>query len=63
MSAPCKDCEKRHLNCHAHCEAYQAFAQENAKRLEARHKDSDIFAYQYDTKQRIMRYKHRRRRK
>lgn len=26
MNVPCKDCEKRTVGCHAHCEAYQAFA-------------------------------------
>ena len=37
MKAPCKDCEKRHPNCHSECEAYQAFwkanREENEKRL------------------------------
>lgn len=37
MKAPCKDCEKRHPNCHSECEEYQAFWRakrvENEKRL------------------------------
>lgn len=37
MQAPCKDCEKRHPNCHSEREAYQAFwranREENEKRL------------------------------
>lgn len=28
MKNPCKNCEDRHHNCHAHCEEYQEFAAE-----------------------------------
>lgn len=28
LSAPCLDCEIRHVGCHAHCEAYQEFTEE-----------------------------------
>lgn len=25
LNATCKDCTKRHIGCHAHCEDYKAF--------------------------------------
>ena len=34
MNAPCKNCERRHLHCHASCESYKAFAAERAKARE-----------------------------
>ena len=36
MKAPCKDCEKRHFNCHGTCPAYQTFRLELDKRCEER---------------------------
>lgn len=50
MKAPCKDCENRHPNCHAHCGEYQAFHAENARRLEAQHKANDVFAYRHESR-------------
>ena len=36
MKASCKDCPDRTVECHAHCEKYQAFADDRAKQLKAR---------------------------
>ena len=38
MKAPCKDCEKRHFNCHGTCPDYQAFRLDRDKRCEERAK-------------------------
>ena len=54
MNAPCKDCEKRHPNCHAHCEEYQAFAAWNAKRLEETRRESDFYGYKKDSVIRVL---------
>lgn len=36
LKAPCKDCEKRHTNCHSNCKEYKKYREEldaqNAKR-------------------------------
>jgi hypothetical protein len=31
-NAPCKDCKERHVGCHAECERYKEFAEENRRR-------------------------------
>lgn len=31
MNAPCKDCEKRAVGCHSHCEEYKAYSKEREK--------------------------------
>lgn len=54
MTAPCKDCEKRHPNCHAHCEAYQAFRAENEKRYEANHMAAVSRFYKSESKARVL---------
>lgn len=35
MKCPCKGCKDRSAECHAHCEAYAAYAQNNRERLAA----------------------------
>ena len=42
MDAPCYKCEKRTVNCHAHCEAYKKYDGENKKRR--RQRVVDMFA-------------------
>lgn len=37
MKNPCKNCEDRHHNCHAHCEEYQEFAAERYQINERRY--------------------------
>lgn len=44
MKAPCKDCEKRHPNCHSECEAYQAYDRENKARQQRRLIENDALA-------------------
>lgn len=41
MMAPCKDCPKRHPNCHSECDEYIAFDNYNKKRREERLKNID----------------------
>ena len=43
--SPCKDCEYRHLRCHATCEPYKEFAAERQRYNEDRHKKSEIAGY------------------
>lgn len=31
-NAPCKDCKERHVGCHAECEMYKEYAEENRRR-------------------------------
>lgn len=48
MSAPCKDCEERHHNCHAHCEEYKAYNAENTKRCAENRRINNLKEYQRD---------------
>ena len=45
MKAPCKDCQDRHVGCHADCERYQAYAKvfEAAREKRAKRNDVDYF--------------------
>lgn len=61
MKAPCKGCEMRHINCHSHCKAYQAYHIENAKRLEANRLANEAAAFQYDSRTKTIKKKSRRR--
>lgn len=33
--APCKDCERRHIGCHAQCDDYKAWREEQDRKVEA----------------------------
>ena len=35
-NAPCKDCDRRHPNCHAECASYIAYSKERQEMLKAR---------------------------
>ena len=50
MLSPCKDCEKRHMNCHAQCKEYQAYNEENIKRREENRRDIESRSYRYDSR-------------
>jgi hypothetical protein len=63
MSAPCKDCEKRYLGCHSRCPEYQAFYEENKKRLEAKHQEQMSYNYTWDERIKIMRRKDKEKRR
>lgn len=39
MMNPCYKCEERHMHCHAECEKYQQFAEENEKLRETLFKE------------------------
>lgn len=45
MKAPCKDCNKRCLNCHSACEEYFQYKREIMKVSVAEHNDSKHNAY------------------
>lgn len=51
MSAPCKDCADRTINCHSTCAKYLAFKHENDKQRE------------YERRQKRIEYREYRRRK
>lgn len=40
--APCFGCADRHATCHAECDRYKEWAEENRKRREAMNLDKDI---------------------
>ncbi len=61
MKAPCKDCENRHPSCHSHCEEYKAFRAEIDREREERRYDSEIKAYNHDTRARLLKKTRRRR--
>ena len=54
MNSPCKDCEERHHNCHAHCAEYKAYHAENTRRNEENHRRNEIRRYQQDFHDRYM---------
>ena len=33
-NAPCKDCTERHIGCHAECDRYKVFAEDNRRKHE-----------------------------
>lgn len=40
---PCKDCKKRHINCHGECQDYKDWSEENESFRNKRHKTIDNF--------------------
>lgn len=54
MNAPCKDCEKRTVGCHGHCEAYQAFTAAKQEEYAKRAKMQAVNDYS-DNKERQLR--------
>ena len=38
MTAPCKDCDRRHTGCHSECDDYKMFRAEQDKVIEAKAK-------------------------
>ena len=42
MLAPCKDCEKRHYNCHSECEDYKVFDEKRKFIRAERIKESEV---------------------
>lgn len=62
---PCKDCRKRHAECHATCDDYQAYARDRMEYLENRINEADkyldakkreIYRFCTKRKQRTMRH-------
>ena len=43
--APCKDCEYRHLHCHADCDKYAAYVNERREYLAKRKENAVILEY------------------
>lgn len=60
MMSPCKDCEKRHSNCHAHCEDYQAYHRENEKRREENRRNGEARAFKNECRFKMMKKMNRR---
>lgn len=54
MKPPCKDCQNRNMTCHSTCEAYLAFVEWNAKRLEERRRQCDIRAFCRESRLRVL---------
>lgn len=45
--APCKECEKRYLGCHANCEEYQAWRSERIEMYEKISKEKEKQEWTY----------------
>ena len=45
MRNPCKKCEERHVGCHASCEKYMAFYEQNRKIDQKRHQATKLNIY------------------
>lgn len=43
--APCRGCEKRHLNCHSSCEEYKEF--KAGFEVAAKERNANSFIYEY----------------
>jgi hypothetical protein len=43
MLAPCKDCQERHIGCHAECERYIKFKEESAEIEKRRRADVEAW--------------------
>lgn len=48
MNSPCKDCEERHHNCHAHCDEYKAYHADNTRRNAENRRRNEVRHYQID---------------
>lgn len=46
IPAPCKDCEFRHIGCHAECEPYRLYNEERERIRAERKKNFDIDDYE-----------------
>lgn len=49
MKCPCQRCEDRRLLCHAECEKYLAFREENHRVYDERKKTGDVGSYVFST--------------
>ena len=55
MKAPCQNCDKRVIGCHADCKEYNDYVESREKRRSSKKLDSDILAYLRDKKRQISR--------
>lgn len=55
MNAPCKDCCKRYVGCHGHCEKYLEFKKSNDERIKQKSLEVDADQYAIDNTMRIRR--------
>lgn len=64
MNAPCRNCQERTPDCHAVCERYQEYADENRKLRNKRYADKQVDNYQNEKKieNAVWKAKHSRRR-
>ena len=53
MNAPCKDCSKRHHNCHSQCEDYKAYRAKIDNAFEEKSAAATVRDYQIETAGRI----------
>ena len=44
----CKDCEKRHVGCHATCDEYKQFKKEREEILNRMHEESSFDSFMHD---------------
>lgn len=55
MNAPCKDCPKRHENCHKSCEKYQAFRAWREELNAAKYMEMDTVSCIFESGKRLHR--------
>ncbi len=63
MTCPCKDCEFRHLECHAECEPYKMWREEKKARVEESLLKSKPTEFLIDQIKKQKRYTHNHKRK
>lgn len=55
MSSPCQYCTDRVQGCHARCDLYQSYADENVRRNEENRKRNEVKHYQREFHDRYLR--------
>lgn len=58
MKCPCKDCEYRHLGCHAGCEHYHAWRADKKQRMDHLQKNTNAEMFLADQIRRTKKIKH-----
>lgn len=57
LTAPCENCNKRHLGCHADCKVYKAYTDELKRLREETHRNKEFSGYRCEVFAKQERYK------
>lgn len=53
MQSPCRECNDRKINCHAHCEKYQGYHEERENMCNQKHKQAEIDGFIHERTMRL----------